>query len=187
MVSGWRRLLIALAVSFCGALVPCAANAESVGAVKMGIVLMHGKGGSPERHVSALASSLEGQGFLVANLEMPWSGRRGYDVSVTTAEMEVEAALQSLREKGAQKLFVAGHSQGGLFVLYFGGRHAVDGVIAIAPGGNVGSAVFREKLAASVEAARTLIAAGKGGGRRGSMTSRAPGASSPLLPLLRCT
>lgn len=93
---------------------------------------------------------------------MPWSGRRAHDVSVSVAEKEVEAALDVLRSKGAKKLFVAGHSQGGLFALYFGTKHIVDGIIAIAPGGNVSNPVILEKLGASVELARTLIAGGKG-------------------------
>lgn len=128
----------------------------------VGIVLMHGKGGSPSRHVSDLAASLERHGYLVANIEMPWSGRREYDVDMGAAEMEVESALQALRQKGAGKLFVAGHSQGGLFALYFGGKHRVDGIVAIAPGGDVSNQLFREKLAQSVELARKLAADGKG-------------------------
>ena len=128
----------------------------------MGIVIMHGKGGSPARHVSDLASALEAKGYLVANLEMPWSGKRNYDVDVGAAVKEVQSALDVLRSKGAQKLFVAGHSQGGLFAIYFGGRQQVDGIIAIAPGGNVGNLTFREKLGESVGLARKLIAEGKG-------------------------
>lgn len=38
----------------------------------------------------------------------------------------------------------------------------MDGVIAIAPGGSVASPIFREKLGASVEEARKLVAEGKG-------------------------
>lgn len=129
---------------------------------KIGIVIMHGKGGSPAKHVNGLASALEEKGYLVANLEMPWSGRRDYDVDVAAAEQEVEAALAALGGKGAARLFVAGHSQGGVFALYFGTRHVVDGVIAIAPGGDVSSPAFREKLGPHVERARQLIADGKG-------------------------
>lgn len=155
-----RGLLAAAAALFCTAL-PFTAAAQA-STPKIGIVIMHGKGGSPNRHVADLANDLERRGYLVANLEMPWSGRRNYDVPITAAEDEVNAALQSMRSKGAQKLFVAGHSQGGLFALYFAGRHEVDGIIAIAPGGEVGSRIYREKLGESVEQARKLIAAGKG-------------------------
>jgi alpha-beta hydrolase superfamily lysophospholipase len=128
----------------------------------IGIVVMHGKGSSPNGPVSGLASALAAKGYLVANLEMPWSGRRGYDVGVSAAEAEVEAALAGLRDKGAQKLFVAGHSQGGVFAIHFATGHALDGVIAITPGGSVGSKVFREKLGASMARARAAVAAGKG-------------------------
>ena len=128
---------------------------------KLGIVVMHGKGGSPARHVAELAAGLEMKGYLVANIEMPWSGGRSYDVPVAAAESEVEAALAQLRAQGAAHLFVAGHSQGGLFALYFGDRHPVDGIIAIAPGGNVASPSYREKLGEAVSRARELAAAGK--------------------------
>jgi len=161
MAFALTRFSVALAFSLAGICLPLTAIAE-VSTPKIGVVLMHGKGGSPAKHVTDLASSLESRGFMVANLEMPWSGRRDYDVTVSAAEGEVESALNSLRNKGAQKLFVAGHSQGGLFALYFGGKHELDGVIAIAPGGNVGSPVFREKLGESVQLARALIAQGKG-------------------------
>ena len=137
-------------------------GAAETSSPKIGIVIMHGKGGSPTKHVFELASTLEEKGYLVANLEMPWSGNRGYDVDVSAAEKEVQSALQNLKSKGAQKLIVAGHSQGGVFALYFGSEHIVDGVIAIAPGGNVKSATFQEKLSGYVEKARRLIAEGKG-------------------------
>jgi pimeloyl-ACP methyl ester carboxylesterase len=135
------------------------AQAQSI---SIGLVLMHGKGGSPTKFVADLASMLEGRGIQVANLEMPWSARRGYDVSVESAEAEVEAALARLRANGVAKVFVAGHSQGGIFALYFGGKHAVDGVVAIAPGGNVGSNVFREKVVDALALARKNVEDGKG-------------------------
>jgi pimeloyl-ACP methyl ester carboxylesterase len=128
----------------------------------IGIVIMHGKSGSPMRHVPELASGLEAKGVCVANIEMPWSARRSYDVDVATADREVEAALDGLRGKGAKALFVSGLSQGGLFALHFGNAHHVNGIIAIAPGGNVANAVFAENLGDTLESARQLVAAGKG-------------------------
>lgn len=130
-----------------------------------GVVIMHGKGGLPTRHVSSLASSLERKGHLVANLEMPWSANREYNAGVDVAEREVQAALDALRAKGASKVFVAGHSQGALFALHFGGKRPVDGVIAIAPGGNVANPMYRKGLGQSVEKARQLVAEGKGNER----------------------
>lgn len=136
------------------------AIAAQSAAPQIGIAIMHGKGGSPGGYVSDLASSLEEKGYLVANLEMPWSGRRNYDVPVDAAVTELQSALEALRSRGAKKVFVAGHSLGGLFAVYYGGKQPVDGVIAIAPGGSVSTPVFRAKLADSVAHARRLVAAG---------------------------
>lgn len=155
--SACKHMAWVLAMIVAGIVQPAAAQLPGIG-----IVIMHGKGGSPTKHVADLAASLEGKGYLVANLDMPWSGQRDYDANVAAAEKQVESALESLRAKGAAKLFVAGHSQGGLFALYFGGKHSVDGIVAIAPGGSVGSPIFREKLGAAVAQARQLVADGKG-------------------------
>ena len=159
MTASFRRFILALGISlsFAGLALPAAAQGAPIG-----IVVMHGKGGSPTKHVADLAAALKDQGLLVANLEMPWSGRREYDVPVSQAVTEVELALATLREQGAQKLFVAGHSQGGLFTLYLGGQLKVDGLIAMAPGGSAGSKVYREKLADAMTEARRLVAEGKG-------------------------
>lgn len=123
---------------------------------------MHGKGGSPGGYVEPLAAELERKGFLVANIEMPWSRHRSYDATVADAVTQVSSALEKLRSSGAAQLFVAGHSQGGLFALYVGGQVRVDGIVAIAPGGNAASPANREKLGASVAQARKLIAEGRG-------------------------
>lgn len=131
-------------------------------AQEVGIVVMHGKGSAPTRSVGPLAAGLQSKGYLVANLDMPWSGARNYDADVAAAETQVEAALQELRAKGANRLFVAGHSQGGTFAAYLGGKLAIDGVIAIAPGGSTGGRAFQERLGAQVEEARKLVAEGKG-------------------------
>lgn len=139
-----------------------AAGAAMAQSPSIGMVIMHGKGGSPTKHVDGLARALSAEGFLVANLEMPWSGRRDYDVDVSGAEQEVESALAALRAKGAQKVFVAGHSQGGAFAVYFAGKYDIDGVIAIAPGGDTGSPLFRDKLGESLARARQAMAEGKG-------------------------
>jgi pimeloyl-ACP methyl ester carboxylesterase len=128
----------------------------------IGIAVMHGKGGGPNGLVKALADGLEGKGYRVANLEMPWSGKREYDKDVPAAEQEVDAALAKLRTAGATKLFVAGHSQGAVFALHYATQHPLDGLIIVAPGGSVGTRFYQQKVGAAVSRARELIAAGKG-------------------------
>jgi pimeloyl-ACP methyl ester carboxylesterase len=157
--AGKRRFVAAaaLAVTLSGFGVGAIAQTELIG-----VVVMHGKGGSPNKFVTPLAAGLERNGYLVANIEMPWSGRRQYDVDVAAADKEVDAALEALRAKGAKKVFVAGHSQGGVFVLHYGVEHPVDGIIAIAPGGSVANQFYAREVAPSVERARRLVAEGKG-------------------------
>lgn len=127
-----------------------------------GIVIMHGKGGSPGGLVKPLADGLAQKSYLVANLEMPWSGRRNYDRDVAAAEQEVTAALKDLRGRGAKKVFVAGHSQGAVFALHYAAKHPLDGLIIIAPGGNVATTFYQKQIGASVARARSLVASGKG-------------------------
>ena len=131
-------------------------------AANIGVVLMHGKSGNPAKFVDGLAGELRDTGFEVANIEMPWSGNRHYDVNMQSAVNEISAALDALRAKGAKKVFVAGHSQGGLFALHYGGLHGVDGIVAIAPGGSHGASAFRGALGGHVAKAKAMIDAGNG-------------------------
>jgi len=140
-----------------------AASLAALAQEPIGIVIMHGKGGSPSGLVADLARTLEARSYLVANLDMPLSGRRNYDVDVGRAEQEVAAALAGLRGKGAKKLFVAGHSQGGVFALHLAGKLEADGYVTIAPGGNVANRLFRDNIGASLVRARRLVADGRGG------------------------
>ena len=132
---------------------------------EIGIVVMHGKGGAPTMLVAGLAKALSSSGYQVANLEMPWSGKRNYDRSVPDGVAEVDSALASLRARGAKKLFVCGHSLGGLFALHYAGQRRFDGLIVIAPGGDPGGEFFRGKLGPAVDRARKMVAAGKGNER----------------------
>jgi len=131
-------------------------------AANIGIVVMHGKGGSPTGLVNTLAEGLKSKGFQVANIEMPWSGRRQYDVSVAAAEKEVDAALAGLRSAGATKLFIAGHSQGAVFALHYATMHPLNGLVIIAPGGNVGTPFYQQQVGSAVGHARDLVKSGKG-------------------------
>ena len=153
------RIFARLVLAAFAAAVPVTAGAQ---VEPIGIVIMHGKGGSPTGYVAGLAKALEGKGYLVANLEMPWSGKRNYDVTTAKGEEEVEAALAGLRGKGAKKVFVAGHSQGGVFSLHLAGKLAADGFITIAPGGNVAGRIYLDQVGASLSRARQLVAEGKG-------------------------
>lgn len=129
---------------------------------RVGVVVMHGKGGRPGGLVAELAAGLQARGMRVRNLEMPWSGRRNYDVAPEAAEAETAQALEDLRREGAERLFLVGHSQGGLYALHLGAKLGLAGVVAVAPGGNVAASVYEQHIGAQRVRARELVAAGRG-------------------------
>jgi pimeloyl-ACP methyl ester carboxylesterase len=152
-----NQLAVAIVMFSVSAMPPIAIGDEA----KVGIVLLHGNG-HPTKHIEGLVRKLESSKFLVAHPEMPWSENRHYDAPVDDAVGQVNSALGKLKEQGAGKLFIAGHSKGAVFALYYASKYPVDGLIAIAPGGNVGGKNFRNKLGSSVQKAKKLIASGKG-------------------------
>ncbi len=156
-----KRVLAFAVVALTTALFAAPVSAQNTPAI--GIVVMHGKGGGPGGLVKPLADGLEARSFRVANLQMPWSRDRKYDVDVAAAVSEVNAAVSDLRSKGAVKIFVAGHSQGAVFALHYATRGKVDGLIIIAPGGDVSTNFYRQQVGRSVSRAKDQIAAGKGG------------------------
>lgn len=160
MMHGLRNSVVFLLAVVFSLLSPSLQAAPS--ASEIGVVVMHGKGGRPGKFVDVLASALEKEGFQVANLEMPWSGSRHYDVDMNGAVDEITRALDAMRAKGVQKVFVAGHSQGGLFALHYGGLHKVDGIIAIAPGGQVDANAYVSALGKYVAEARRMVNEGRG-------------------------
>jgi hypothetical protein len=55
----------------------------------IGIVIMHGKSGTPAGFVADLASALEDKGYLVTNLEMPWSERLMFSLPVSKGTYQI--------------------------------------------------------------------------------------------------
>lgn len=153
------RLLAAAVLAF--TCIPASAAAQEAPAV--GVVILHGKGGRPEGLTRPLAVNLhQEKGWHVANIEMPWSGRRQYDVDVQSAEEEVSASIKALRQSGASRIFLAGHSQGAVFAIHYATKHPLDGLVLIAAGGSVATPFYRKQIGASVDRARQLVAEGKG-------------------------
>lgn len=153
------RLLAAAVLAF--TCIAASAAAQETSAI--GVVILHGKGGRPEGLTRPLAVSLiQQKGWHVANIEMPWSGRRQYDVDVQSAAEEVSAAIRALRQLGASRIFLAGHSQGAVFAVHYATKYPLDGLILIAPGGNVATRFYQKQIGASVARARQLVAEDKG-------------------------
>ncbi|MBI5042847.1 MAG: alpha/beta hydrolase [Nitrospirae bacterium] len=128
---------------------------SSASDAKIGIVLLHGKGGSPKsRHLSGLVRDLEKEGFIVITPEMPYSKDREYDKSYEDTVSEIDKYVSELKKRGTSKIFVAGHSLGANAALYYAAKTSVDGVLAIAPGHVPELQGFQSKLEGSVERAK---------------------------------
>jgi pimeloyl-ACP methyl ester carboxylesterase len=155
IVKIWRALLVALF------LVPIAAWAQPSAT---GVILMHGKWGTPDKGIQPVELELRGAGFVVVSREMPWSDRRAYDASFDEVMAQLEAEAAKLRAAGARKIVVGGHSFGANMALAYGARHPdVAGVLALGPGHTPERFARNPQVAESLAKARSLLASGKGG------------------------
>lgn len=131
-------------------------------ASKTGVILMHGKKGSPS-HMARLAQALERDGMLVLVPEMPWSAARAYDRPLTEAHTELDAMVATLRQMGAAQVVIGGHSMGANMAIGYAATHdGIAAVMALGPGQTVEAERFRDALGSSVERARALVAEGRG-------------------------
>ena len=131
---------------------------------KLGVVLMHGKGGTslPRSPIGQLSSFLEAQGILVSAPDMPWSRKRGFDKTYQDAMGEINDAIEDLKNDGANVIVVGGHSIGANAALGYAARHQVAAVLAIAPGHVPDIEGFQSKIEYDWERAKNLIDDGKG-------------------------
>jgi pimeloyl-ACP methyl ester carboxylesterase len=128
-----------------------------------GVVLMHGKGGRAGSLLTDLAAALRKEGALVVTPEMPWARGRIYDASYAQAMAQIDALAADLRKRGAKKIVIAGQSLGANAAIGYGVRHGdIAAVVAIAPGHNPQAPVVLKHAASSVQAAKKLVASGRG-------------------------
>ena len=144
--------------------VAVASPAQAFDPRSTGVVVIHGKWGSPGApSIAPFATALQGAGFKVDQPEMPWSGRRLYDRSYDAAMDEIDAAVARLHAAGAAKVVLAGHSLGGSAALHYAalGR-PLDGLVLIAPAPLPEGPVYRQQLGEGVARSRQLVASGHG-------------------------
>ena len=157
-----KRTILAL-LAF--AVLSFAAGPPARAAETVGVVVMHGKDAKASfPGIGRFASRLAEAGLLVDTPEMPWSGRRGYDVDYERAMAEIDAAVARLKARGATAIVICGHSLGGNAAIGYGARRkGLRAVVALAPGHVVDAPNMRVMFAESVARAKALIAAGQGG------------------------
>jgi pimeloyl-ACP methyl ester carboxylesterase len=130
---------------------------------KIGIVLLHGKNGSPASpSIVQLVNRLKFEGFVVIIPDMPYSKGRQYDKSYEDTMVEVDEAVAELKKLGANKIFIAGHSLGANVALYYATTRTVNGVLAIGPGHRPESPQSQKLFEESIDGANALIKEGKG-------------------------
>ena len=98
--------------------------------------------------------------------EMPWSRRRYIDVDFDTAMREIDGHVKALRDKGAKRIVLAGHSMGCPAAMAYAARHGgVAALVLLAPGHVPSSYYTRPNLAIvreSVDKARQMVERGEG-------------------------
>ena len=157
---------------------------------RVGLVLLHGKTGSPAQF-AGMAEMLDETGYGVETPEMCWSARRIYDQPLEQCFADIDAAIARLRADGFEAIVVGGHSLGGLVALAYGASHdGLAGIVALAPDGEPGDFSRHAKVAASVKRAAAMVQAGHGDDTVGLHRPRArpvlhregDAARLPLLP-----
>jgi len=154
------RILLALCLA--GTLALAGLRASAAATQPIGVVLLHGKTGTPNQFTK-LSAALAAAGYAVAAPEMCWSKERIFDKAFDDCMKEVEAAVTRLKANGAAKVVVVGASQGAIAVFDYGATRAgLAGIVAMAPAGDPPDLAKAPNLAASIASAAALAKAGKG-------------------------
>lgn len=165
-----RRLFSTLALSTFALAAALAAN--PVGAQeRIGVLMLHGKspGSNMDPSFSPSKTAFEREGWLVQFPDMPWSRGRYLEGNFDKAMAEIAGHVKSLRDQGATKIVIAGHSMGvptGMAHAARGGD--VNALVLLAPG-HIPAGYYTfpccKVVHDSIDEARALVAAGKGDSR----------------------
>lgn len=139
------------------------------GAERIGVLMMHGKnpGSAQDPHFRPLMFRLEREGMLVTLPDMPWSRLRYLEGNWDGVMQEIGRHVAGLREKGATKVVLMGHSMGAPAALSYAalGKQDVAAMVLFAPGHIPRGYYVNPALSPvrkSIDEARQLVAAGKG-------------------------
>jgi pimeloyl-ACP methyl ester carboxylesterase len=165
-----RRLFSALALAaFCVTAVFSAAPAAAQ--ERIGVLMLHGKnpGSNQDPNFGPQKGVYERQGWLVTYPDMPWSRFRYLDGGLDKAMAEMAGHIKGLRDQGATKIVIIGHSMGVPAGMAFAARGGdVDALVGLAPGHvpqGYYTAPSLKVVRDSIDEARALVAAGKGDSR----------------------
>lgn len=141
--------------------------AQCATAGDIGVVVLHGKGGTPTGYIEPLVTGLQAKGYLVSAQLHSWGEGRIYDASYEDAMLEIDREVEALRANGAKSIVVAGQSIGANVALgYAARRNGLAGVITISAAHSPESMTFTRRMGGDVRLARDMVASGKGKERR---------------------
>jgi pimeloyl-ACP methyl ester carboxylesterase len=134
---------------------------------KLGVILLHGKQGTPtgNQGMSVIAANLQGAGHKVVVPSMPWARGAWENINVTVEDVLalLDGQAAQLRAQGAGRIVVVGHSLGAAVGLaYAVERGTLAGLVMLAPGHNPAGAYRNDKIRRDVDQARALVEQGKG-------------------------
>jgi pimeloyl-ACP methyl ester carboxylesterase len=138
------------------------APSVAVAADAVGVVLLHGKTGTPGQ-MARVSAALTAAGHRPIAPEMCWSDKRIFDKKFDDCLGEVDAAAARLRMQGATRIVIAGMSQGAVAAIAYGAtRKGLAGVVAMAPAADPTDLARYPGLAAAIKTASDLVKAGQG-------------------------
>jgi pimeloyl-ACP methyl ester carboxylesterase len=134
---------------------------------RLGVILMHGKQDSPRAQgLQVIASNLESAGHKVVLPSMPWAQGGWEKISVTVEQVlaQIDGYVATLRNQGAGRIVVGGHSLGAAVALaYAVDRGNVAGLAMLAPGHQPAYTYRTDNdIRAAVDRAKALVDAGQG-------------------------
>ncbi len=164
-----RRLFPTLAIAALAfSTIFASTPAEAQQQQRIGVLMLHGKnpGSSQDPSFAPLKTTLQREGWLVTLPDMPWSRFRYIDGHWDKAMAEIAGHIKTLRDNGATKIVVIGHSIGVPAALSHAARGGdVQALVLLAPGHvpkNYYNLGFGKVVRDSVDEARAQVAAGKG-------------------------
>lgn len=129
---------------------------------RVGVVLLHGKTGTPDQF-ETVANTLIEAGIPVETPEMCWSSGRLYDAAFADCMDDIDTAIGYLQADGITRIVVGGHSLGALGALGYAATHpGLAGVVVLGPAGDPGDFNTNPAVARSVRTAEAMVKAGDG-------------------------
>ena len=140
-------------------------TSAGIGTPTTTVIALHGKNGSPTRaHMTTLAADLNAQGYNVTMPYMPWSDLV-WDGTLCEGMSYINSLIVAENNTG-NSVILLGHSLAGPIVLSYAALTNTtkpDAVTVLAPGHFVhNSTVLANSHAASIQSAKTMVAAGQG-------------------------